>query len=204
MALTTRLEARVIVNQKELLRQAATAQGLTLTAFVTSSAREAAIKVLRELHVIERGRRTGGPLPRQCLIPMLRTNSYGSSRSALASVSADCERRDVGTHCPTSQPDSRPQGLRLRRRSSQCLICSSKRGKRGRGALRSPTSSSTRPNLLKHHRTTTPSVRPLCFSMRFPRRWPSSPPSAQLPTTLTGRLAVSSSHQGNGFGGRLL
>lgn len=57
MALAERLEARVTTEEKELLQEAAAAKGLTLTAFVTSSAREAAIKVLREQHVIELGRR---------------------------------------------------------------------------------------------------------------------------------------------------
>jgi uncharacterized protein (DUF1778 family) len=56
-ALAERLEARVTAEEKELLQEAATAKGLTLTAFVTSSAREAAMKVLRERHVIELGRK---------------------------------------------------------------------------------------------------------------------------------------------------
>jgi uncharacterized protein (DUF1778 family) len=57
MALAERLEARVTTEEKELFQEAAAAKGLTLTAFVISSAREAAIKVLREQHVIELGRR---------------------------------------------------------------------------------------------------------------------------------------------------
>lgn len=57
MALTARLDARITVEEKELLEEAASAKGLTLTAFVTSSAHEAAIKVLREQHVIELGRK---------------------------------------------------------------------------------------------------------------------------------------------------
>jgi uncharacterized protein (DUF1778 family) len=57
MALAERLEARVTAEDKELLQEAAAAKGLTLTAFVTSSAREAAIKVLREQHVIELSRK---------------------------------------------------------------------------------------------------------------------------------------------------
>jgi uncharacterized protein (DUF1778 family) len=57
MALAQRLDARVTAEEKELLQEAATAKGLTLTAFVTSSAREAAIKILREQHVIELGRK---------------------------------------------------------------------------------------------------------------------------------------------------
>jgi uncharacterized protein (DUF1778 family) len=57
MALAERLEARVTAEEKELLQEAAAAKGLTLTAFITSSAREAAIKVLREQQVIELGRK---------------------------------------------------------------------------------------------------------------------------------------------------
>jgi uncharacterized protein (DUF1778 family) len=57
MALAERLDARVTAEEKELLQEAATAKGLTLTAFVTSSAREAAIKILKEQHVIELGRK---------------------------------------------------------------------------------------------------------------------------------------------------
>src|SRR5262249_51413951 len=57
MALAERLDARITVEEKELLQEAAAAKGLTLTAFVTSSAREAALKVLKEQHVIELGRK---------------------------------------------------------------------------------------------------------------------------------------------------
>lgn len=57
MALAERLEARVTPEEKKLLQEAAKAKGLTLTAFVTSSAREAALRVLREQHVIDLGRR---------------------------------------------------------------------------------------------------------------------------------------------------
>ncbi len=57
MALAERLEARVTAEDKALLQEAAAAKGLTLTAFITSSAREAALKTLREQHVIELGRR---------------------------------------------------------------------------------------------------------------------------------------------------
>jgi uncharacterized protein (DUF1778 family) len=57
MATAERLDARITAEEKELLQQAAAAKGLTLTAFVTSSAREAALKVLKEQHVIELGRR---------------------------------------------------------------------------------------------------------------------------------------------------
>jgi uncharacterized protein (DUF1778 family) len=57
MAIAERLEARVTVEEKQLLQEAATAKGQTLTAFVTTSAREAALKVLREQHVLELGRK---------------------------------------------------------------------------------------------------------------------------------------------------
>jgi uncharacterized protein (DUF1778 family) len=57
MAVAERLDARITAEEKELLQEAAAAKGLTLTAFVTSSAREAALKVLKEQHVIELGRR---------------------------------------------------------------------------------------------------------------------------------------------------
>lgn len=57
MALAARLDARITAEEKELFEEAASAKGLTLTAFVTSSAREAAIKVLKEQHVIELGRK---------------------------------------------------------------------------------------------------------------------------------------------------
>jgi uncharacterized protein (DUF1778 family) len=56
-ALAKRLDARITREEKELLQEAAAAKGLTLTAFVTSSAREAAIKTLKEQHVIELGRK---------------------------------------------------------------------------------------------------------------------------------------------------
>jgi len=52
-----RLDARVTPEEKELLQEAANAKGLTLTAFLTSSATDAAIKVLKERHVIELGRK---------------------------------------------------------------------------------------------------------------------------------------------------
>jgi uncharacterized protein (DUF1778 family) len=51
-----RLEARITHKDKKLLEEAATAKGLTLTAFVTSSAREAAVRTLQERHIIELGR----------------------------------------------------------------------------------------------------------------------------------------------------
>jgi uncharacterized protein (DUF1778 family) len=57
MALAERLDARITREEKELFQEAADAKGLSLTAFVTSSAREAAIKTLKERHVIELGRK---------------------------------------------------------------------------------------------------------------------------------------------------
>jgi uncharacterized protein (DUF1778 family) len=57
MALAERLEARITREEKELLQEAADAKGLSLTAFVTSSAHEAAIKTLKDRHVIELGRK---------------------------------------------------------------------------------------------------------------------------------------------------
>ena len=52
-----RLDARVTPEEKELLQEAANAKGLSLTAFLTSSATDAALKVLKERHVIELGRK---------------------------------------------------------------------------------------------------------------------------------------------------
>jgi uncharacterized protein (DUF1778 family) len=52
-----RLDARITAEEKELFQEAADAKGLTLTAFVTSSAHEAALKVLKEQHIIELGRK---------------------------------------------------------------------------------------------------------------------------------------------------
>ena len=47
MALAERLDARITREEKELLQEAADAKGLSLTAFVTSSAHEAAINRIR-------------------------------------------------------------------------------------------------------------------------------------------------------------
>jgi uncharacterized protein (DUF1778 family) len=69
MALAERLEARVTAEDKQLLQEAAAAKGLTLTAFVTSSAREAAIKVLREQHVIELSRKDQRAFAESMLTP---------------------------------------------------------------------------------------------------------------------------------------
>lgn len=57
MAMAQRLEARITREEKKLLQEAATARGLSLTAFVTSSAREAAVRTLQERHIIDLGRR---------------------------------------------------------------------------------------------------------------------------------------------------
>lgn len=54
---THRLEARITAAQKTVLRQAADARGVTLTAFVVSSAYEAAVRALQAARVIELGRR---------------------------------------------------------------------------------------------------------------------------------------------------
>lgn len=57
MARAQRLEARITREEKKLLEEAATAKGLTLTAFVTSSAHEAAVRTLQERHIIQLGLR---------------------------------------------------------------------------------------------------------------------------------------------------
>ncbi len=54
---THRLEARLTASQKAVLRQAADARGVTLTAFVVSSAYEAAVRSLQAARVIELGGR---------------------------------------------------------------------------------------------------------------------------------------------------
>jgi uncharacterized protein (DUF1778 family) len=51
-----RLEARITAEQKDLLREAATLRGVTLTDFVVASAYEAAVRTIRERQVIELGR----------------------------------------------------------------------------------------------------------------------------------------------------
>jgi uncharacterized protein (DUF1778 family) len=68
-AVAERLEARITAEEKALLQEAAAAKGLTLTAFVTSSAREAAMKVLREQHVIELGRKDQRAFAQAMLAP---------------------------------------------------------------------------------------------------------------------------------------
>jgi uncharacterized protein (DUF1778 family) len=51
-----RLEARVTVDQKALLQQAATLSGRTLSEFVVASAREAAARVIQEHETIRLSR----------------------------------------------------------------------------------------------------------------------------------------------------
>jgi uncharacterized protein (DUF1778 family) len=58
-----------LLRTRKLLQEAATAKGLTLTAFVTSSAREAALTVLREQHVVELSRRDQRALVQAILAP---------------------------------------------------------------------------------------------------------------------------------------
>lgn len=52
VAANERLEARVTAEQKELFKEAATLQGVTLTDFVVSSAHQAAIRALAARHVL--------------------------------------------------------------------------------------------------------------------------------------------------------
>jgi uncharacterized protein (DUF1778 family) len=66
---TERIVARVTADEKELLQEAAAVKGLTLTAFVTSSAHEAAMKALREQHLIELGRKDQGAFVKAMLSP---------------------------------------------------------------------------------------------------------------------------------------
>jgi uncharacterized protein (DUF1778 family)/predicted GNAT family N-acyltransferase len=53
---TGRLEARVTPEQKELFKEAATLQGVTLTDFIVSSVHQAAIRALEARHVLELSR----------------------------------------------------------------------------------------------------------------------------------------------------
>jgi uncharacterized protein (DUF1778 family) len=55
--LRERLEARITTDEKDLLKEAATLRGISLTDFVVGSAHEAAIRTLQERHIIEIGRR---------------------------------------------------------------------------------------------------------------------------------------------------
>lgn len=57
MPMVQRLEARITQDQKRLFQEAATMKGLSLSAFVTSSATEAAIRTLQERQTVELGRR---------------------------------------------------------------------------------------------------------------------------------------------------
>ncbi len=52
-----RLEARVTPEQKELFREAANLQGVTLTDFIVSSVHHAAIRTLEARHVLDLSRR---------------------------------------------------------------------------------------------------------------------------------------------------
>ena len=52
-----RLEARVTPEQKELFKEAANLQGVTLTDFIVSSVHQAAIRALEARHVLEVSRR---------------------------------------------------------------------------------------------------------------------------------------------------
>ena len=47
-----RLEARISAEEKQLLEEAASRRGQTLSAFVVASAHEAAIKTLESFHVL--------------------------------------------------------------------------------------------------------------------------------------------------------
>jgi len=51
-----RLEARVTPEQKELFKEAANLQGVTLTDFIVSSVHQAAIRALEARHVLELSR----------------------------------------------------------------------------------------------------------------------------------------------------
>jgi uncharacterized protein (DUF1778 family) len=48
-----RLEARISGDEKQLLEDAARRRGMTLTAFVLSSAHDAAVRTLETAHVVE-------------------------------------------------------------------------------------------------------------------------------------------------------
>src|SRR5436190_2186232 len=52
-----RLEARVTPEQKELFKEAANLQGVTLTDFIVSSVHQAAVRALEARHVLELNRR---------------------------------------------------------------------------------------------------------------------------------------------------
>jgi uncharacterized protein (DUF1778 family) len=52
-----RLEARVTPEQKELFKEAAALQGVTLTDFIVGSVHQAAIRALEARHVLELSRR---------------------------------------------------------------------------------------------------------------------------------------------------
>ncbi len=52
-----RLEARVTPEQKELFKEAADLQGVTLTDFIVSSVHQAAVRTLEARHVLELSRK---------------------------------------------------------------------------------------------------------------------------------------------------
>lgn len=51
-----RLEARVTPEQKELFKEAANLQGVTLTDFIVSSVHQAAVRALEARHILELSR----------------------------------------------------------------------------------------------------------------------------------------------------
>jgi len=52
-----RLEARVTVDQKRLIKDAAEARGVTVTDFIVSTMHEAAVRVLSDLQLLSMSRR---------------------------------------------------------------------------------------------------------------------------------------------------
>lgn len=56
-ALRERLEARITSRQKELLIEAATVRGVSLSDFVVTSAQDEAVRVLEQNRILEVGRR---------------------------------------------------------------------------------------------------------------------------------------------------
>jgi len=55
-AANERLEARITAEQKQLFREAADLQGVTLTDFIVSSVHHAAVRTLEARHVLELSR----------------------------------------------------------------------------------------------------------------------------------------------------
>ena len=52
-----RLEARVTVDQKRLIKDAAEARGVTVTDFIVSTMQEASVRILSDLQVLSMSRR---------------------------------------------------------------------------------------------------------------------------------------------------